>query len=312
MVPDTDPPGVIALVGATASGKTSLAEALADRLGAEIVCADARQVFRALEIGTGKPTPAERGARPHHLFDALALGERASAGWYARACAVVRSEIQARGRRTLMVGGSGLYLKAAQHGLAAEPPHDPAIRERLNQELALAGPEALHARLAAIDPETAARLAPRDRQRVSRALEVWESSGRPMSWWHRRAGEAPQRSRWEVFELVLAPAELRGRIAARTHAMFEHGLVEEVRALMAAGEERHLRDLKAVGYDEALALLAGTLSRAAAEERTSLRTAQLAKRQRTWFRHQIEARRVEAADGEAALREIVIALGPVR
>jgi len=293
-------PRVIAVVGATATGKTDLAEALAEAIGGEVVCADSRQVFRELDIGTGKPAPAERAARPHHLFDALALGERASAGWYARAAGEACAAIHARGRTPVLVGGSGLYLRAAQHGLSGEPPHDPAVRARLREECERLGPEALHERLAHVDPVTAARLEPRDRQRVTRALEVHEASGRPLSWWHAHRGEPAVAGEWHVVELTMDPAALGERIARRTRWMFESGLVEETRALVEAGREPALRALCAVGYDEALDLLAGRITRAEAEERTGLRTRQLAKRQRTWFRHQVEAVRLDVEERENA------------
>ena len=294
---------VVSVVGATATGKTAVAERLAEALGAELVCADSRQVYRDLEVGTGKPTRAERAARPHHLFDALSLGQRASAGWYARAAAEARDAIRARGRVPLLVGGSGLYLKAAEHGLSGEPPHDPERRARLRAELEAHGPQALHDRLRAVDPATAARLAPGDRQRVTRALEVAEASGRPLSWWHAQPS-APPAERWIHLELVVDAAALRQRIARRTTWMFDHGLVEETRALVEAGHEAALRALRAVGYDEALDLLAGTVTRAAAEARTAQRTHQLAKRQRTWFRHQMKAVRLDAgAAGERGLLE---------
>jgi tRNA dimethylallyltransferase len=287
-------PAVIAVVGATATGKTALAEALATANGAEVVCADSRQVFAELEIGTGRPTPAERAARPHHLFEALHLGQHASAGWYARAAGETCDAIAARGRPAVLVGGSGLYLRALREGLAATPPHDPAVRERLRAELADHGPEALHARLAAVDPASAGRLAPRDRQRVSRALEVYEATGRPLAWWHARTARTAPARRWTVLEVRVEPAELRRRIARRTAWMLDHGLVEETRALLGAGHEDALRALRAIGYDEALDLIAGRLGRAGAEERINSRTARLAKRQRTWFRHQIEAVRMDA------------------
>jgi tRNA dimethylallyltransferase len=302
-------PRAIAVVGATATGKTALGEALADALGAEVVCADSRQVFRELEIGTGKPAPTERAARPHHLFDALALGERASAGWYARACAAAREAVRARGRVPLLVGGSGLYLRAAERGLAPEPPHDEAVRARLRAEVEALGPEALHARLAALDPDAARRLAPRDRQRVTRALEVIEAGGKPLSWWRERQSRSPASETWTLLELVLDPAALRERIAQRTRWMFDHGLAEETRALLAAGHREALVALRAVGYDEALAWVEGRIGRAAAEARVNLRTAQLAKRQRTWFRHQAEALRLEVEGlGARALLERALTL----
>jgi tRNA dimethylallyltransferase len=287
-------PRIVAVVGATATGKTDLGEVLAESLGGELVCADSRQVFRPLEIGTGKPAPADRAARPHHLFDALELGQRPSAGWYAKSAGEVCRAIHSRGRTPVLVGGSGLWLRAAQHGLSGEPPHDAQIRARIQAEVERVGPEALHERLALVDPATAARLKPRDRQRITRALEVHEASGRPLSWWHERQGEPAVAGEWRVFELAVEPAALDARIARRTRWMFDSGLVEETRALVEAGLDAPLRALRAVGYDEALELLAGRMSRAQAEERTNRRTRQMAKRQRTWFRHQIEAVRLGA------------------
>ena len=299
------PPRVIAIVGATATGKTDLGEALAESLGGEVVCADSRQVFRQLEIGTGKPASAERAARPHHLFDALELGQRPSAGWYAKAVRTVCGAIHSRGRTPVLVGGSGLWLRAARHGLSAEPPHDAQVRARIQEELARGGPEALHARLALVDPATAARLKPRDRQRITRALEVHEGSGRPLSWWHERRGEPAVGGEWRVFELTFAPQTLDERIARRTRWMFESGLVEETQTLVAAGQEASLRALRAVGYDEVLELLAGRSDHPSAEARTNLRTRQLAQRQRTWFRHQVDAVRLDGggAGAAATLRE---------
>ena len=291
----------MAIVGATATGKSDLAERLARALDAEIVCCDSRQVFAELEIGTGKPTPAERAAAPHHLFDALHLGAHPSAGWYARAAREACAAIRANGRTPLLVGGSGLYLRALREGLAPTPPHDPAVRLRLRTELEAAGPEPLHARLRGVDPETAARVGERDRQRILRALEVVESTGRPLSWWHARTPELRPADAWRVLEVEVGPAELRERIARRTHWMFDHGLIEETRALLERGAGDALLALQAIGYDEAREVIQGTLARAGAEARVNLRTAQLAKRQRTWFRHQVEAIRLEGGGDPASL-----------
>jgi tRNA dimethylallyltransferase len=292
---------VVAVVGATATGKTALGEALAEALGGEVVCADSRQVFRELDVGTGKPDAAARAARPHHLFDALGLGEPASAGWYARAARAACAAVHARGGIPVLVGGSGLYLAAARRGLAAAPPRDDAVRARLRAEAAALGAAALHARLAAVDPVTAARLAAGDTQRVTRALEVWEASGRPMSWWHATPRGPAVAGTWRVVELVLDPSALAARIQARTRWMFDHGLLDEARGALARGLAPALRALRAVGYDEALEVLEGSLERAEAEARTDLRTRQLAKRQRTWFRHQVEAVRLDAGAPARAL-----------
>ncbi len=305
-----DEPRIVAVVGATATGKTDLGEALADALGGEVVCADSRQVFRELEIGTGKPSSAERSARPHHLFDALALGQRPSAGWYAGAAGAVCRAVRSRGRTPVLVGGSGLWLRAAQHGLSCEPPHDPAVRERLQAECERLGVEALHERLALVDPATAARVKPRDRQRITRALEVHEASGRPLSWWHERRGEPAVAGEWRVFELVVATGVLAGRIGRRTDWMLRSGLIEEARGLLEAGHGGAVRALRAVGYDEALDVVEGGLDRDEAAARINLRTRRLAKRQRTWFRHQIEATRLDGTERATAdlARDVLEAL----
>lgn len=304
------PRELLVVAGPTASGKSELGERLAEALGGEVVCADARQVYRELESGTGKPTAAERAARPHHLFEALNLGERPSAGWYARAAREACEGVFGRGRVPVLVGGSGLYVRALLEGLQDEPPHDAAVRARLRAELEASGPEALHARLAIVDPATAARLAPRDRQRVTRALEVHESSGRPLSWWHAQAPSEAFRADVRVLKLECPAGVLRARIAERTAAMFAGPLVPEVRALAAAGLGEALRALRAIGYDEALAHAEGAMSLEAAVAATDLRTRQLAKRQRTWFRHQLEGTSLPARGrwGGADVREALAAV----
>ena len=289
---------LVAIVGATATGKTAVAEAVADRLAGEVVCADARQVFRELELGTGKPTPAERAKQPHHLFAWLTLGERPTAGRWARAAAELCEACFARGVTPVLVGGSGLYLTALQQGLHPEPPRDAAVRRALEQECDAVGVEAMHARLCDRDADAAAALSPRDRQRVLRALEITSVGGHPLGWWRERPREAPLAADWRAYELTCPPDELAERIARRTRDMWAQGLLAETRALRDAGLEPALRKLAAIGYDEALEQLAGRMSSQQAEQRMSERTRQLAKRQRTWFRHQIVA--VQLTAGEAS------------
>jgi tRNA dimethylallyltransferase len=302
---------VLALVGATAVGKTDLGEDVADALDAEVVCADSRQVFRELDLGTGKPSIETLARRKHHLFDALELENRPSAGWFARAAAAVIADIRARGRRPLLVGGAGLYLRALQQGLSPEPELDPEARASVRAGHAAAPVAELHARLTALDPESAARLRPGDRQRISRALEVVELSGRPLGWWHAQPPSSPIAAEWRVLELRVPAAELSRRIELRSAWMFAHGLIEETRELVEAGRERALRALRAVGYDEALDVLAGRLTREDAERRTTERTRQLAKRQRTWFRHQIAAEVLELPPGGTfEAREVLHRLDP--
>lgn len=292
---------IVAIVGATATGKTELGEALAAAIGGEVLCADARQVFRSLDVGTGKPSVAERARQPHHLFDVLSLGETPNAGWYARLAIETCELLFARGVTPVLVGGSGLYLRALQHGLNAEPPHDPAIRARLQDEVVAFGVEVLHARLAKVDPPTAARLSVRDRQRITRALEVLEVSGHPLSWWHSHSPRHALQGDWRIAEVTLSPADLMPRIEARTRAMFAAGLLEETQGLVTSGQLGPLAALKAIGYDEALGLIQGRLSRSEAVAQMNARTRSMAKRQRTWFRNQIEGARLSGGGPPLAL-----------
>ena len=292
---------LVAIVGATATGKTAVAESVAERLAGEVVCADARQVFRELELGTGKPTPVVRGQRPHHLFAWLTLGERSTAGRWARAAAEICQACFARGVTPVLVGGSGLYLAALQRGLHPEPPRDATTRVALEQECDAVGVETMHARLGERDPDAAATLSPRDRQRVLRALEITSVSGHTLAWWRERPRAAPLAAEWRAYELTCPPEQLAERIASRTRSMWEQGLLAETRALRDAGLEPALRQLAAIGYDEALEELAGRMSSGQAEQRMNDRTRQLAKRQRTWFRHQMTAVKLES--GEANVPE---------
>jgi len=308
---------VVALVGCTASGKTAVGELVACGLDGEVVCADSRQVFRELDIGTGKPPAAERAARPHHLFDSLSVtaygpaagdAPRATAGWYARAARVACAAVHARGRVPVLVGGSGLYLRAAREGLTPTPEVDPAIREQLQGELAARGAAALHRRLGERDPAAARAIHAADGQRITRALEVIESTGHGLAWWREQPATAAVEGEWRAFLLAVPPDELRRRIERRTHWMFENGLIDETQALIRRGLRPAMAALHAIGYDETLALMAGELERPAAEQRTRLRTAQLAKRQRTWFRHQMRAERIDASgDSDERLAAQVIA-----
>lgn len=278
---------VLVLAGATATGKTEVGEAVAKRVQGDVICADARQVFAELDVGTGKPTPTQRRSQPHHLFDWRRLGEPVSAGAWAREAASLCETLFASGRTPLLVGGSGLYLRALIEGLHGEPAHDLQVRAALEQELERLGVEAMHERLRAVDPAMAARLPVRDRQRILRALEVASATGRTLSQWH----EAPRlpllAAEFRVVEMVASPVSLSARIHARTREMFEAGLLAETRAILDSGAGPALRALRAIGYDEARLVLEGSLTLEAAVDRTQVRTRQLAKRQRTWFRHQL-------------------------
>ena len=276
------------LAGATGVGKTAVALELARHLDGEVVCADARQVYRGLDVATGKPTAEERERVPHHGFDVLDPREASSAGTYARRTGAILADLAARGRVPLLAGGTGLYLRAAHAGLAEVPEIPAEVRERVRARLADEGAPALHAELAALDPQLARRLAPADGQRIARGLEVVLATGRALSDWQDGAGEDPAPWFWVV--LSRPRDDARARITARARAFFAHGLVDEVRGLLAAGVPADAPAFDALGYREALDVLAGKLEREDAIARLTVHTLQYAKRQATWWRG--EARRV--------------------
>jgi tRNA dimethylallyltransferase len=269
------------LSGPTAAGKTDLGIELAGRLGAEIVSVDSMAVYRSLDVGTAKPTGAQRAAIRHHLLDVVSPAEPYTvARWLADAERAV-TECRARGRQILFVGGTPLYLRALREGLARLPPADPALRAALEADAARHGTAALHRRLAAVDPVAAGRIHAGDLRRIVRALEVAEATGRPLS-----SHFQPHADPWFDRRLMIVDLSrdlLRRRIDERVERMFAAGLVEETKAALAAdGLGPTAR--QAAGYAEAVALLAGAIDRAEAVRRTQARTRQLAKRQLTWLR----------------------------
>ncbi|MGM9491078.1 tRNA (adenosine(37)-N6)-dimethylallyltransferase MiaA [Ideonella sp. YS5] len=280
----------IGLAGPTASGKTGLALALAAEFPLEIISVDSALVYRGMDIGTAKPTAAERGAVPHHLIDILDPAEAYSAAQFAADAARLIDEIRARGRIALLVGGTMLYFKALVDGIDALPPADPAVRARLDAEAAQHGWPAMHAQLALVDASTAARLAPNDSQRIQRALEVFELTGRPLTEFHTRHSGPAAAPRHRL--LSLEPSDrawLHARIGERFAQMLSGGLLDEVHALRARGDlHPGLPSMRCVGYRqvwEAMdAGLAGDALASAVSERGTAATRQLAKRQLTWLR----------------------------
>jgi len=272
---------VVCIVGPTASGKTALALELADRLGGEIVSADSRQIYRGLDVGTAKPTPAERVRIPHHCLDLVDPGESFDVARFRTAAAGAIAAIAARGHVPLVVGGTGLYVRALLRGLCPAPPRAPALRAELEAAVAAEGSAALHRRLAALDPAAAARVAPRDTVRIVRALEVALATGVPLSRWQaeHRFAERPYDAL--VIGLARPTAELDARIAARANAMVAAGFLDEVSALVARGVV-----VDAVGYREMLACVEGRTDVATAVAATVRATRRFAKRQRTWFRRE--------------------------
>ena len=271
---------LVVIVGPTASGKTALACELAEKLGAEIVSADSQQCYRGLDAGTAKPTAAERSRAPHHLLDVADPEEQLDAAAFVKLADAAIADIVSRGRRAIVAGGTGLWVRALLRGLLDAPGASFEFRAALREEFEKLGVPALHERLQQVDPEAAARILPNDRVRIERALEVHALSGRPLSELQRAHGFAD--SRYQALTLFLDPPRelLHQRIAARTHAMFETGdLRRETELLVERGA---VKALKIIGYGEcAEALRTGDFK--TAEERTAARTRQYAKRQRTWF-----------------------------
>ena len=287
------------LTGPTGTGKTAIALELAERLGAAVLCADSRQVYRGLDVATGKPTPAERARVPHHGFDVLEPTERASAGGYARAMRPVLETLARAETPALLVGGTGLYLRALHAGLAEVPEIPADVRNGVRAKLEGGGPEALHAELALLDPELARRLQPRDGQRIARGLEVVLATGRPLSAWQAEDGEDP--APWFWVGLTRPRSELTEALAARARGFFAAGLLDEVRGLRERGTPADAPAFDALGYREANDVLDGRLAQDDAVSELVRHTVQYAKRQMTWLRG--EARRVELSFREIGVHE---------
>jgi len=297
--------GYLCLAGPTASGKSAaalaIAAALAPRHAVEIVSVDSALVYRGMDIGTAKPSALERAAVPHHLIDVVDPAERYSAARFVADASSAIAAIRARGNVALLVGGTMLYFKALFDGLDDLPEADPTVRAAIDARAAQAGWPALHAELAAIDPLTAARLAPNDSQRIQRALEVHRVSGRPLSAWHSAPdGRTPPL-------IALEPndrAWLHARIGERFSAMLDAGFIDEVRRLRARHDlNAALPSMRAVGYRQAWAALdGGDLATLAAS--ASAATRQLAKRQLTWLRS-MPWREVVACDAADAVDQVV-------
>ncbi|HEY6720742.1 MAG TPA: tRNA (adenosine(37)-N6)-dimethylallyltransferase MiaA [Burkholderiales bacterium] len=272
-------------MGPTARGTSALAARLADHLPVEIVSVDSAQVYRGMDVGTAKPSAAERRAVPHHLIDILDPTESYSAAQFCADALKLIREISARGRTPLLVGGTMLYFKALREGLSDLPESDPAVRAQIDAEAAERGWPALHAHLAKIDAPTAARLKPTDAQRIQRALEIYRVTGKPMS---KLLGRKKSALPFRFVELALAPSDRSGlhrRIEARFDAMLERGLVEELRTLRKRYTLRPaLPSMRCVGYRQAWQYLEGEIGRKELRDRAVAATRQLAKRQLTWLR----------------------------
>lgn len=291
---------VVCLMGPTASGKTALAMALVQRLPLDIISVDSAMVYRGMDIGTGKPGPAELARAPHRLIDIRDAHESYSAAEFRRDALAEIAAVRARGRIPLLVGGTGLYFRALRRGLARLPAADAATRARLAEDARRHGWAALHRRLALVDAESAARIHPNDPQRIQRALEVFEITGQPMSRLLGCAGSG--RLAGPTITVVIEPDDRTGlhrHIERRFHGMLERGLVEEVTALLddpRIGPD--VPSMRAVGYRQVCAHLAGALDHESMVSHAVAATRQLARRQLTWLRAERDALRLssQAAD----------------
>ncbi|MDR1036275.1 MAG: tRNA (adenosine(37)-N6)-dimethylallyltransferase MiaA [Deltaproteobacteria bacterium] len=294
-------PRLVIVAGPTGSGKSALAARLAARIGGAVINADSLALYRGLDIGTAKPGPEETALAPHHLVSVLDPSEPCDAARYSSMARPLVAGLWAGGVPPVACGGTGLYLRTLAKGLFEGPPASPALRG------AFSGMErdgiGLHSVLEALDPETASRLNPRDRVRVERALEVVLQTGSSMA--GLQDSHALSDRPFDVLALVLEveTEELDRRIGARTDMMFEAGLVEEVRGLLARGYSPDLKPLMSIGYREAVMHIRGELTLGEARELVRLNTRRLAKRQRTWFRGQLPEGRRIPPDLDAALRE---------
>ncbi|OLR95203.1 tRNA (adenosine(37)-N6)-dimethylallyltransferase MiaA [Actinokineospora bangkokensis] len=295
----------LALVGPTATGKSDLGLALAERLGGEVVNADAMQLYRGMDIGTAKLTPAERRGVPHHQLDVLDVTETASVAAYQRHARAAVEDVLARGRVPILVGGSGLYVQAVLDDLRF-PGTDPGIRARLEDELAVVGAPALHHRLSGLDPVAAESILPSNGRRLVRALEVIELTGQPFSATLPTPG--PPRYGAVLVGVDRDPAELDARVDLRVERMFAAGLVEEVHALCEVGLRAGRTAPRALGYQQVLAVLDGTSTVDEAAAETARATRRFVRRQRSWFRRDRRTTWFDAAD--PGLVEAVLALLP--
>ena len=275
---------LLCLLGPTAIGKTEIAIQLAQRLDAEIISVDSRQIYREMDIGTAKPTPEEQKAARHHLIDCVDISQPFSVADYQSLADAAISDIQNRDKPVLLVGGAGLYFRAIVDGLFEGPGADPSLRERFEQEAAQHGVNVLHDRLRTCDPESAERIHPNNIVRVIRALEVYELTGVPMSEHQQQWQPDNQRYPFIAFCLTMPRALLYQRIEQRVDVMLANGLITEVESLLAVGYARDAVALRSFGYKELIDYLDGKCTYLEAVAQLKQNTRRFAKRQLTWFR----------------------------
>ena len=299
---------ILAIAGATATGKTDVAIAVARGLDGEIISADSRQAYEGLAIGTAAPGPAELAAVPHHGVGFLDPGDRYGAGQFARLAREWIKDIRSRDRTPVLCGGSGFFLRGLSEPVFAEPPLDPERRERLGRWLDEQEPARLESWMRIVDPDAAERLTTVDPRRAARALEVALLTGRRLSSWQRRTPTEATPVSLAVYVLELDAEAHRRRIRARSAALLDGGWLEEVEGLLDAGYDPNSPALTSIGYRTVTRLAAEEISREQAVEAIIRDTWQYARRQRTWFRHQVprDAVRLDAAMGTGLLAERII------
>jgi len=280
------------LTGPTGAGKTKVSLELAQMLDAEIISMDSMAIYREMDIGTAKPSTAQRATRPHHLVDIVDPNESFSLSNYYRMALELIDQIHARGKKVLFVGGTPLYLKALLRGIFEGPPADWEFRRQVEEEVRTVGVEALHQRLEQVDPLAAARLHPGDVRRIVRALEVRRATGQPISHLQMQFDEGQTAEQCKVFVIQWSRENLLKRMDQRVERMFDDGLIDEIRGLRDRYAELSRTARQAVGYREGLDYLNNRLDLEQTIERVKIRTRRFAKRQRTWFRGLHECRTV--------------------
>jgi len=298
---------LVIIVGPTASGKTELAVRLAENVDAEIVNADSMQVYQGMDIGTAKPSPEMRGRVPHHLLDIVPPSANFTAADFAAAARTAIADIHRRGKRVIVVGGTGLYIRALLFGLAPSPGGSEEIRRELASFGDRHGGEALLLRLAAVDPETAARLHPNDRVRIIRALEVHHQTGIPLSRYQEQHRFSSAAYDYLKIGIVVDRDELYRRINERVEQMFANGLVAEVERLQDQGYGPELKSMGSIGYREVCTYLTGTVDLTETKRLVARNTRWYAKRQLTWFGREEEIKWVEYPKSFASISATVIA-----
>ena len=288
-------PGVVCIAGPTGTGKSAAALRLASELGGEVINADSRQVYADFPIITAQPGPEEQLRRPHHLYGFLGITERMNAGKWVKLTAAKIAACAARGSLPLLVGGTGLYIRAITRGIADIPPVDPVVAQSLEEEYARQGPQILHARLAERDPSYAACTHAHNRQRILRALGVWECTGRTFSWWHEHRKEPPV-CRALILVLRAGLEELAPRLERRISAMLEAGALDETRRALAKCADPAAPGWSGIGCAELYRHLRGEYGFEQARALWLSNTRAYAKRQLTWFRGQEDAVWMESSD----------------